>query len=208
MGREVQVSSDVLKHFITVLITGFFTLSGSYIAFKGTSQSADAAILSTLYDRIGSLEMRVSTLTAQVSERDIKLAKKYEGSEVLKNYLNSMPYPAWIKTEHIENNDQIFRNWHINPEYEKTFNVSLDRIKGRTDYGVWPKETAKIFYDNDVLVLKRVNSRCFMESFAKSALDPVSKSNPLISGYVCKWPAIVDGKRAVAGQILYGDMKE
>lgn len=163
----------------------------------------DAMVIETLYEQVRKLEVMVIKQSEEVTDLKIALSKKYEADTVLKDYIDSMPFPAWIKTVGaISDGSDTFKMWYINEEYERLFDVREERYRGKTDFDIWPKDVAETFYKNDSKVLETLGASCGTEVFPTKALEPVSDENPLVVGLACKWAAEVAGGRAIAGQII------
>lgn len=86
-------------------------------------------------------------------------------------FLESMPGIAWIK-------DSKLRYVWTSASYERILGKSLDELRGRDDFAVWPREMAEGFRLNDEKVL-RVNG----------AVQDVA-STPLADGSVARWMAV------------------
>lgn len=193
-----------LRDFVVALITAITTITGSYFVFAGNAKKADAEMVATLYAQVQKLQEKVFEQQAELVSLKIKLSQKYEQSSVLKNYLDAMPYPAWIKLAEGDSANTQFTNWHINKAYEAFFKINEAFYKGKTDYEVWPEEPAKAFYFEDLKVFRRFAHRCDKETIP----DRVFESSKNITAFVCRWPLEVDGKKAIAGQILLNDLQK
>lgn len=192
------------RDFVVALISAVTAITGSYFMFAGNAKKADAEMVATLYQQVQLLQDKVFEQQAKIVALEIQLSQKYEQSAVLKNYLDAMPYPAWIKLAEGDSNNTQFINWHINKAYESFFKINDAFYNGKTDYEVWPPEPAKAFYFEDLKVYRRFAHRCDKEIIP----DRVFDSSKNITAFVCRWPLEVDGKKAIAGQILLNDMQK
>lgn len=68
--------------------------------------------------------------------------------ERLNAFMTHNPAATWIK-------DENFRYVYINPMFEETFGLSCAKVKGKTDFEIWPEAIAKQFRENDVAVLSK-----------------------------------------------------
>lgn len=197
---------------VVALISGSFALVVGFLAMKAdvysASKGTETQLISILYDRVSTLEKRQTEMSEsnkkqslRITQLTIELAKKYESSEVLKKYLNTMPFPAWIKVVELNDNDPVFKMWHINPKYESEFGVSNERYLGKTDFQIWEVSMAKEFYRNDLAVYNSRSNLCEEEHLKYTPLGP--SFQPLLETVkVCKWATTIDGKSAIAGQLF------
>lgn len=200
--RDKSALGTIAPYFITV-ITSVIT---TYAAVYGSVLSAKSDEMRILYERVKFLEERDAEKSriifeqgANISSLTIELSKKYERSDVLKKYLDSFPYPAWIKKVEL-NADQPefprFVMWHINEAYERRYKVSREYYVGKIDVNVFGT-AAKEFYKNDLLTLNRMAPRCVFEPVPENIDSDVT--NP---EYVCKWVIDLEDGIAVAGMAL------
>jgi PAS domain S-box-containing protein len=85
----------------------------------------------------------VGLLAAAQRRRELKLI---ECREQLTAVLRNLPGPAWVK-------DLEGRYIYANPEAERNFGRSLEHLRGKTDEGLFPPQTAQMFRKNDRRVL-------------------------------------------------------
>lgn len=195
-----------LRDVVIVFVTGFCSIISSYFMFAGSQGASDAAKMEALYNRIAVLEQVVSELTAASVKKDIQIAQKYESTAAFKRSLNRMPFPIFIKKVSVENGKTTFRNWFINNSYRNRFNVTAEHYKNKTDFEIWEKKTAQQFYDYDLVILRFRNAKCRFEIYPKSALEAVSKTNPLYRGHVCKWYDEIEGADSLIGAIIFEEL--
>lgn len=194
MARELFVK-QILPHLLTAL-TAFGV---AFFSLQATKETSSAGLVETLYERVGVLERKVFSQNAEILQLQMQLASAEESEEILFSYIDSMPYPAWIKRVQGDADNPDFVMWHLNPEYSESFGVTLNKYKGKSDFDIWPNETAYSFYKNDIAVLNIMDSNCNYETFQVEALDPYSVT---ATRYVCKWVINYNGKLAIAGQIF------
>lgn len=194
-------------HFITAVTS----IVAAYFLFVSTGDQTKARLVDTCYKRIESLEGRIKEQeerhfkqTVTIAEFKAKLAQRFEDDDALVSFLDALPFPAWFKyVEYDEDENPVFINGYINTAYSFRFGVSKARYFGKTDFEVWAaRDVAEAFYRNDLKVLKLLDSKCKRENYPRSALYPVSEKNPLIDGFVCKFPAKINGRLAIAGMSL------
>lgn len=190
---------------ITTMLVGFLAFSADYIS---SLRSKDTEMISVLYERVGSLETMYTEVLSQnqsqvqeITKLNIQLAAKYLPDEALKEYLDNMPLPAWVKIVREEGGRPQFVMWYLNKEYEESFGIKKDLYIGKTDFDIWPKEIALGFYENDLSVFESLVSSCEMEEIKYTPLGP-RMEGPTDIAKVCKWVTKIRGERAIAGQLL------
>jgi len=94
-----------------------------------------------------------------------------EGDRRFRAFLDSMPGIAWIK-------DSRLRYVWTSSSYERILGKSLESLRGRDDFAVWPAAMARKFRLNDEKVL-RVNG----------AVQDVANT-PLADGSTVRWMAV------------------
>ena len=209
------------KNYIRDLLIGglssITSLAVAYFMFQGQLKQSDADMVQTLYKQVQYLQERMAqqqetmqeklfAQQAQIVSLKLQLSEKYEHTSILKEYLDAMPYPAWIKVADTTDNGviKVITNWHINDAYEKFFGITNEFYNGKTDFEVWPNEVARQFFANDTAVLLRLTNKCKSETFPNKVFDGTKD----LTGYVCKWPLQVEGRPAIAGQVLLPDIKK
>ena len=200
-GSKKNTMSDLAKSVPIPLITAAAAFFAAWLSFAENEKNAQIDLLEIYTKRIEELEKQVFKQAGQITQLRIQNAAKYDDARSLANYLESMPYAAWIKiVDADENGNPRFTMAYINRVYEQRFSVTKLRYHGRTDFEVWEdKETAKSFYENDKKVLNKLDHRCVEEVYQRSTLD---KDSGKVSGYVCKWPTRYNGQLAIAGMSL------
>ena len=103
------------------------------------------------------LEKRVEERTAElvraleVLEQNIPKRKRVEealreSEERFKAFMNNSVVVAWMKDEQGE-------YVYVNQAFERSFNIMLDDLRGKTDFDLWPAEVAKQLHENDMAIL-------------------------------------------------------
>jgi PAS domain S-box-containing protein len=102
-----------------------------------------------------------------------KLAERalLESDRQLRVFLDSMPGIAWIK-------DAKLRYVWTSASYERILGKSLESIRGRDDFEIWPAAIAEKFRSNDEKVLR-----------VKGAVNDVANT-PLPGGGAVRWMAV------------------
>ncbi|MGH9942517.1 MAG: PAS domain S-box protein, partial [Pyrinomonadaceae bacterium] len=83
--------------------------------------------------------------------RDVTQRKRAEetllaGEERFKSFMDNSPAVAFTK-------DSQGRYVYLNRPFERLFNITLEDMRGKTDFEVWPEETARQLRANDLSVL-------------------------------------------------------
>ena len=212
MTVPLEVMKLGMRDLVLALIGGFVVLAGDLLQASSQDVSSQLQALTednrqlrleiARYGEITRLQgERINELSSIVVKKDILLAKKYESVEAFKQSLDRMPFPVFIKKKFVEEGKIVLRNAFVNIEYTKRFVTTPEFYKGKTDFEVWGQEIASVFYKHDILVLRYSNGNCNDEVYPKDPHSPVSKTNPLYKGWVCKWYDEFEGVPAVIGAI-------
>lgn len=96
----------------------------------------------SIYPPCEELESRIKILENEVkqSRREIETLQKSEA--YLQAILNNTNLPIYLK-------DNGYRYIFVNRQYEKLAHVTLDEIKGKEDYDIFPAPVAKLFRSQD-----------------------------------------------------------
>ena len=200
-----------LKSYLPAVIGAIATIAAGLFAFYGdllgSQDNKQLELVEILYKRVESLEDKYEQVVKEnkrqartILDLRIALAKKYDVSATLKEYLDGIPYPAWVKVAEEGASGPIFKMWHINRRYEDVFGVTKGNYVGKTDYQIWPETLADEYYKNDLSVFLRADSRCLLENVSVAFTD--GEQRPAKS---CKWNSSVEGKSSVSGMIITED---
>ena len=131
-------------------------------------------------------------LNLQVLDLKIKLKAEYDRKQLLQTFLDSLPFPAWIKTKR---EDGLFVMEMINDAYVLKYQITKKMYQGATDYKVHPKNIVKQYEISDNLV---VNS-----SKSVTAHEEVKVNGTIIPVIVWKFSIeLDDGRLGVGGVAL------
>lgn len=115
-------------------------------------------------------------------------AKVRQANGVPIAYIESLPFPGWIK-------DEDGRYIFVNQEYGKEFDTRLADVEGRTDFELWDQDTAKKFVHSDRQVLIDKQRMEFVERVPdKIGKDAISSRE----WKTIKWPIFGDAGKLVA----------
>lgn len=190
---------------IATLVVGVLAFTADYVS---STRVQDVELVKVLYSRVESLEGKYRRVAlenrdqaANIAKLTIQLATKYEPDKVVKEYIENMPFPAWVKVTQGVADEQEFVMWYLNEEYERMFSIPKERYIGKTDFDIWPKEIALGFYQNDLAVLHSLTGNCTDERISYTPTGPLIEGTPE-HAQICKWPTTIGGKKAVAGQLM------
>jgi PAS domain S-box-containing protein len=94
-----------------------------------------------IFDSDGSLK-EILTVGYDITAKKREEKALAESEDLLKNVLNNMPATVFLKT--IDG-----RMMFVNRQYEEIYNLSLDSIKDKTVYDIYPKDIADDFSKQD-----------------------------------------------------------
>lgn len=194
-------SGGIFAFLFPPVLAAVVAVAGSYLAFKVDIKQADVDLVRTFSEKSEKAQEKLFSAQMRILKLELELGSKYGEQEAVKDYLESLPYPAWIKKSEENPKDPDrprIKMWYINTAYENFFKVKRDYYIGKTDFDVWPIAVAQAFYDNDLHVLSRASSRCEPEAFPSKIFEKTK----VIEGFVCKGAFKFKGERAVSGQAL------
>ena len=101
-----------------------------------------------------------AALQCEIEQQRRKLrrqaAELRESEERFRAFMDNSPGVAWIK-------DEEGRYVYVSKTYERRFGVTLDELRGKTDFELWPVETARVSRHNDLAVLNDGQTREVLE---------------------------------------------
>ena len=95
---------------------------------------------------VGDQVVAVTLIATDITQRKHAETALLESEERFKAFMDNSPALAWMK-------DDQGRHVYINKPHEKRFGLRLEDRKGKTDFELWPPETAEQFWKNDQAVL-------------------------------------------------------
>lgn len=188
---ETKIIHQLLSISLPMLVTGIFGYATAAKEFgkdlEVARESVSAQLVDTLIDRVSDLESKKTelekTLTVQSGElltlRAAATAGERGQKRVLRNMLNSLPGPAWIKRViELPDGRVEFRNYLINRAYEVRFDVTQERYANKTDDQVWRDSRAIAgFRDTDLWVWQNKQSLETRELFPDT-VNQLSSESP------------------------------
>lgn len=96
-------------------------------------------------------------IAVDITERKQSEGALQESEERFRSFMDNSPGIAWIK-------DEAGRHVYLSRTFEQRFGVKLDDWRGKTDFELWPAETARIFRENDLAVLRDGKTREVVEA--------------------------------------------
>jgi hypothetical protein len=148
--------------------------------------------VSTYFLRSENQNVKIDFATLQ--ERNISLKQNLI---TFNRSYKKFPLPIWQK---VKRGDQFFINY-INPVFVKMFSHDFNNneyeIIGKSDFELFPKKIAQLYYENDVAVSITGENLNVIEKI-------VDKDGNIISVEVIKWREIRDNKDT----LVYGMIKQ
>ncbi len=120
-----------------------------------------------------------------ITDRIRAQAAAHETEERFRAFMNNSPACAWMK-------DDQYRYVYLNAPFQKRFQVSIDEFYGRTDFDVWPRETAEELRTSDLKVASSGEPVEMIENLT----DPAGVVHQTL---ICKFPI-----RDAAGRLYLG----
>lgn len=141
------------QELVKLITSNLVTLIGAYMIFASSGSTNNNTLLATVLERQKVLETTNASLMARVMalgvenvELQSKLKDNITRTDLYQNFLDGLPFPAWIKRRTPEG---TFRVVMINNAYAQQFNITKARYEGVTDAEVWGEEIARGFQDAD-----------------------------------------------------------
>jgi PAS domain S-box-containing protein len=128
------------------------TIIGGVTIFQDITERKQAEeALHKAYEEIQAQTEELQTaneqLQAQADELDEANKALLDSEAKFKAYLENSAVIAWMK-------DEEGHHTFLSSNYEKRFGVRFEDWRGKTDFELWPWETAKKFSESDLAVLK------------------------------------------------------
>ena len=90
---------------------------------------------------------RTSQLAATIAQMERTAVALRDSEQRFAAFLNNSPAIAWLK-------DDAGRHVYHNETYENYFQIRSEEWRGKSDFELWPKEMAELFWRNDQDVLQ------------------------------------------------------
>jgi PAS domain S-box-containing protein len=142
-------TSSILAHSASSIVS----LSIGSLVYFGTVGGNKNAELRLLYERNDSLTKQIEDISRdnlefrlRYFECQMKNADSDTREEILEAFIESVPFPMWIKNAQ-------FEMVRMNTAYTAVFGITKQEYIGFNDYDVYPKEIADQYRLNDQLVL-------------------------------------------------------
>lgn len=184
---------------VAAITVGVLTIIGDHLT---SENHKDVELVKVLFERVEALETQYEGLIAtnqtqamNITKLKIQLATKYEPDEAVKEYIDNMPFPAWVKVVQGDLESPVFVMWYLNEAFEDFTGIPKEKYIGKTAFDLYPEEVAMKFQLADEEVLKEFSSLCV----TRPRTDKGNREHT----QVCKWPTKVRGKDAVAGQMIF-----
>ena len=107
----------------------------------------------------------IGGIVTDITDRKRVEAALQDSEERMRAFLDNSVTVAWMK-------DAEGRYLYASPTFERQFGVSVEDLRGKTDFTLWPREVAEKFLKDDQTVL---NENCVLEFFEEAhTLDGTS----------------------------------
>ena len=142
-----------------IVITNFVTLVGSFFAMQAAQEQTQSAFMTTALEEVRAqsreiVELRGMLLASQINvvELEAKVRLNLDEHELLAEFLDALPFPAWIKKYREEDNSFVM---HIlNQQFTADFGYTSNQFVGKTDYDIHDKDLADDYHLGDSAVLR------------------------------------------------------
>lgn len=138
-------------------LSAIVTLTVGILTAWGVSANNCTSEKKILIQRSDNLQSEVNQLRALKMQSDLnfvsiehELKRKYTQLQIIEDYIDAMPFPAWVK-QYDEKND-TFKMLIINEAYERQYGITKEHYKNKTDFQVWQADVASEYYKNDLKV--------------------------------------------------------
>lgn len=183
---------------ITIVLTNIVTLSGSFMAFKANEGTTEAVFVQTALNQVQKqskeiVELRGMLLKAQIQIIELEAAVRVniDEKDLLMEFLDTLPFPAWVKRYDYENDDFVMSI--LNEQYTSDFGFTSSQYIGKTDFDIHSEAQANSYKAIDKAVLNSGSPILERETITTRAGD-------LKDIYVYKFAIrLPDGSRAVGG---------
>ena len=195
---------NIRKHLPSHLGTNLVTLIASYFLFVSTMSGNENELLKTAFAQIEKqseeiVELRALLLQSQlrIVELETAVRQNVSRTQLLNEYLNSLPFPAWIK-EYDKDTRQLTM-YLLNDAYTAEYGYTRNEYVGKTDYEVHSNTEAERYEDHDLQVIDSGKSIRVKETV-------VLARGGEIDLVVYKFPINIGGtRRGVGGVAIRGD---
>lgn len=104
-----------------------------------------------------------TALQAIIYEQRLRQATaKTRPLESMYSLLEAIQKPAWVKVYNPDNSE--FRMLYINSDYERQYDRTRALYLGKTDFEVYPKDIADVYYRHDMQVIQTKSWNEFIET--------------------------------------------
>ena len=192
---------------LRLLVSNSVTLLVALFVLYGDLDANKDDTIEVAFDRVTTLEGQTDELRetiADLSVQNLRLQGELLASTTFMGsitaFLESLPNPAWVKEVVIRpGHDVQFRMAVINRAYEDGLGKNRQFYLGKTDFEVWPRETAEGFYRHDLDVWQRKAPQRYRETF--------NQRGEMVTRWVIKYLVSLqsNGRWGIAGVIFdYG----
>lgn len=108
--------------------------------------SIDVSLTISPIKNSGGKIIGISTIARDITDRKRAEEALRRSEERFQTFMDNSPAVAFIK-------DAVGRYVYVNEPFRNLFGRTLEELKGKSDYDVWPQDVAKRLRENDVAVL-------------------------------------------------------
>jgi hypothetical protein len=154
--------------------------------------TVDSEMLIQLMDQVQESQKQIQAQQVVIAQlqREILELRTIKGVDdyAATNFFENMPFPAWLKV--YDNAKDEFIMHRINRAFEDEFHILNHQYEGKTDKEIWGEAQAKLFRENDLLVIRNLKSIIRTEVI-DSAIDHESEET---TWFIAKFPVRIRGK--------------